>query len=64
MINCNENEAENEKYIKKIWHKDLSLHMDLNILKYKMHLSIIMLIYIEQHLSTFEVQFMQKVRKH
>ena len=46
IINCNENEAENEKYIKKIWHKDLSLHMDLNILKYKMHLSIIMFIYI------------------
>ena len=33
MVNGNQNEAENEKKIKKIRHKDLCLDMETNVLK-------------------------------
>ena len=51
MINGNENETGNEKQIKNLRHRDLSLDMDANILKHKMYLSIMMVIFIKQYLS-------------
>ena len=51
MINGNENETGNERQIKHLRHRDLSLDMDANILKYKMCLSIMMVICIKQYLS-------------
>ena len=51
MINGNENETGNEKQIKNLRHRDLSLDMDANILKYKLCLGIMMVICIKQYLS-------------
>ena len=62
MINDNENDAENEKQITQIREKQTQVKTWTGG-KYKMCLSIMMVICIKQYLSTFEAPFMKKLSK-